>query len=76
MPLITGLHARQPAIRDGSAYPPIAGVMLRRGKLRDGPGSDSCTAANGGLFDDLVGDGEHLIRYRESKHAGGLKIDN
>src|SRR6266511_6312525 len=59
-----------------SALPSKADVDPRSCDVAKVPGSDICSAANCGLFDHLVGNGEHARGNVEAKRFCGLEIDD
>ena len=44
-------------------------------QVRSGPTADSCIATIGGLFDHLIGAGEHCFRNGKTNDFRGLEID-
>jgi hypothetical protein len=62
--------------RGMSALPPAADIGRLHAQVRSVPTSDSCTAANSVLFDDLVGSGEQRLRNAEAERFCGLEIDH
>ena len=44
--------------------------------VREVPRGDSCTAANGRLFDHLIGARQKCWRHGEAEYPSGLGVDN
>ena len=59
-----------------SALPPKADMCGATRDVRFGPIADSCGAARGSLFDQLIGAGEHGGWHCKAKRFGRLKIDH
>ena len=58
-----------------SALPPKADIRVAHCHVCFGPFSDSCTAANESLFDNLVGGDKQSFWDRDAERLGGLEID-
>src|SRR5437016_13692738 len=58
-----------------SGLPSIADMERKCWHVREVPISDSCTAANSILFDNIIGAGKQCWRHLNTERLSGLEID-